>query len=113
MTDPTPAPLTPEEEADLRASVAALAALPDNGHSLQWSNYPLARLLATIDRDRAAPSDERFVRLATAVMELRQFLALHRKATGRSDVNIRKVLRVLDQALADNLAARLAAEENR
>jgi hypothetical protein len=48
------------------------------------------------------PDDERFVRLATAVMQLREFLALHRAATGRSDVNIRKVIRLLDDALLDN-----------
>ncbi len=49
-----PEPLTPEEEAQFRESVAVVtAAMPDD-YSLQWSNLVAARLLATLDRDREA-----------------------------------------------------------
>jgi hypothetical protein len=104
-SEPRTEPLTVEEEAELRRWVQYHP--PSNA---RW----FERLLATLDaaREQAAtearrellgkvegPTEEQFVRLATAVMQLRDFLAAHRKATGRSDVNIRKVIKLLDDVL--------------
>jgi hypothetical protein len=69
MIDVTP--LTQEEEEKLRESIVLLGGT-DN---LQWTNSALARVLATLDRDRAAAKAEgwsegyRAARLAGALDE--------------------------------------------
>ena len=55
MTEPTPAPLTPEEKRELRESFAA-GMRQDRNATAVFARADIARLLATLDRERATPS---------------------------------------------------------
>lgn len=63
--------LSTQEEAKFRESVRLIAALPVMDSGLQWTNDVMARLLATLDRERAASA----ARIATLEGALRRWMA--------------------------------------
>ena len=110
------APLTAEDEAKFRKSVAVIDRVErenENEGTPQWSNHVVRRLLATIDEARATavPDNANQTELTTPVVRPEDGLDVERlaKALGAGDLEWRGYLVEAERVAAEYV--RLAADQ--